>query len=86
MAERFLREDALRVEQDLPIDRANTVIFFLQREKTDRRIPAGPFPFQFFFLPRRREHRSFHALPFAAGLLSNRQLKVYRKVTIIFLK
>ena len=43
MAERFLREDALRVEQDLPIDRASTVIFFLQREKTDRRIPAGPF-------------------------------------------
>ena len=43
MAERFLREDALRVEQDLPINRASTVIFFLQREKTDRRIPAGPF-------------------------------------------
>ena len=31
MAERFLREDALRVEQDLPINRASTVIFFLQR-------------------------------------------------------
>ena len=48
MAERFLREDALRVEQDLPINRASTVIFFLQREKTDRRIPAGPFSFLSF--------------------------------------
>ena len=61
MAERFLREDALRVEQDLPIDRASTVIFFLQREKTDRRIPAGPFSFlSFLFVEPMCTHRYFN--------------------------
>ena len=84
MAERFLREDALRVEQDLPIDRANTVIFFLQREKTDRRIPAGPFPFQFFFLPRRREHRSFHALPLRRDSCRIDNSKFIEKLQLFF--
>jgi very-short-patch-repair endonuclease len=73
MAERFLREDALRVEQDLPINRASTVIFFLQREKTDRRIPAGPFSLFIENFLRRNMDRKYNKnnISFAKELRKN---------------
>ena len=86
MAERFLREDALRVEQDLPINRASTVIFFLQREKTDRRIPAGPFSLFIENFPRRNMDRKYNKnnISFAKELRKNMQ-KEERHLWYVFL-